>query len=334
MNAIKKVIFAGFEALELRAGDYVATMIPSVGANLVRLYHTSKEIDLLHYPAPDNGEMLASRPQIFGLPVLFPPNRIDKGVYTYQGRSYQFPITIAKDETHHHGMLKGLPFVVTACKTTDTYAEVEASYFANEFQSAYWEAFPHTFTCRITYRLSEEGLRERISFTNHSKQEMPLGVGFHTAIKMPFIEGTSPEEYTIQLSVGKRWELDSKCLPTGVKQLPPDNLKDLATTGINAAGMVLDAAFTAQPLEINGAPYHGAILTHKPTGAQVYYQAGDMYQHWVLWNNGGGHAGFICPEPQTWITNAPNMSLPASETGFQTVQPGATWQGETKLYVG
>ena len=41
----------------------------------------------------------------------------------------------------------------------------------------------------------------------------------------------------------------------------------------------------------------------------------------MLWNGGGGQ-GFICPEPQSWLVDAPNLSLPPQTSGFTALAPG------------
>ena len=85
---IKKIDFCGLEAVYMEAGGYEAVMIPSIGANMVKLYHKEKDIDILRYPTPEDVEIFKTRPQVFGMPLLFPPNRIEDGTYSYEGKVY------------------------------------------------------------------------------------------------------------------------------------------------------------------------------------------------------------------------------------------------------
>ena len=77
-------------AVEFSKGDYAALLVPDMGANLVRLADTRRGIEILRAPAGDEVEEFRRRPHVFGLPILFPPNRIADGQYTFDGRTYRF----------------------------------------------------------------------------------------------------------------------------------------------------------------------------------------------------------------------------------------------------
>ena len=91
---LRSVDFHGLRAVEFSKGDYTALVIPEIGANLVRLCHTGLGAEILRTPAADEIETFRRRPQVFGMPLLFPPNRIADGRYEFDGRTYRFPITI------------------------------------------------------------------------------------------------------------------------------------------------------------------------------------------------------------------------------------------------
>ena len=96
---IEKINFNGIPAVHFTAGGYEAVMVPSVGANVVKLKHTATGIEILRTPDAEEMENFKERPQIYGLPLLFPPNRIADGTYTFEGRKYQYPITIPTTTT-------------------------------------------------------------------------------------------------------------------------------------------------------------------------------------------------------------------------------------------
>ncbi|MBQ5637653.1 MAG: aldose 1-epimerase, partial [Alistipes sp.] len=106
---VRSIDWNGLQAVEFSKGDYTALLIPSVGANLVRLANTKLGVEILRTPTAEEVETFKSRPQIFGLPLLFPPNRIENGRYEFEGRTYQYPITIEKEQNYHHGIIKGEP---------------------------------------------------------------------------------------------------------------------------------------------------------------------------------------------------------------------------------
>lgn len=189
---IRCIDFNGLQAVEFSKGDYTALLIPSMGANLVRLCHTGLGVEVLRTPAADEIETFLRRPHVFGVPILLPPNRIADGCYTFEGRTYRFPITIEKEHNYHHGILKSQPFQVSKALERDDEVLVECRYYSNPGCDAIFRDFPHAFKCKITYRLTAGGLEQEVMFANRSTQRMPLGVGFHTPLNIPFAGVRTP----------------------------------------------------------------------------------------------------------------------------------------------
>jgi len=332
------ILWYGLTAIQFSAGGYDAVMVPSSGANLIRLYHTPTGTDILHTPRQEDMALFAEKPQLFGLPLLFPPNRIADGKFSYQGVTYQFPITLPDENNFLHGLLKGLPFVVTrAEESTDKAGRekvvVEAAFFSNRINDQFWRYFPHDFECRMTFELSADGLKQTVTFTNLGATDMPLGVGYHTAFNMPFDSAGRREDYRVQVAVGKRWELSAdRHLPTSkLLELTYEEQK-MRGAGMYPFGDIMDASFTNKPIKIDGKEYTGAVITDTRTGRRVFYEVDGRINDWTLWNNGNS-VPWACIEPQTWTINAPNLALPASVTGFQTLKPGASWSTTARIYV-
>ncbi len=326
---IRAIDYCGLRAVEFSKGDYVAVVVPGVGANLIRLANTRLGIEILHTPAAEEVDNFRTRPQIYGLPLLFPPNRIEDGRYAFEGRTYQYPITIAKENNYHHGILKGEPFQVSkACETEDEVI-IECRYYSNAAADAVYRHFPHAFKCKMIYRLSAEGLTHEVVFFNRSDANMPVGVGYHTPIMMPF-EGGAPEEYRLRVAVGERVELGDRNLPTG-KLLPLGEFAPLREEGLQVTGCrAMEAGFTLREIEVDGANYRGAVAEHLTTGRKVYYEVDDRTCYWTIWNNGGDQP-YCCPEPQSWITNAPNAADPQA-AGFRWIAPGEKFSMAFRLY--
>jgi len=329
---IEKINWNGTEAILLETNVYEAIIVPSVGANLVRLYNKEKQVDILRTPTAEEMDTFKSRPQIYGVPLLFPPNRIEDGKYSFAGKNYVFPITIPAQNNYHHGIIKSEPFTITRTRYSSDAVEVEASFFSNRINNAIYENFPHEFTCKIRFILSDKELTHIITFTNLGTKPMPLGVGYHTPLRLPFSKDTVRSDYKLRLSAGKQWELSDRGLPTG-------NLLDLTeeeallrTEGINPTGTPIEIALTDEGIQENGRTYHGAILTNTKDNISVHYEVDSKFKHWTLWNN-GGEVDWVCPEPQTWAINAPNLKLPAEVTGMQALNGGKSWSGTTRFYV-
>jgi aldose 1-epimerase len=87
------------------------------------------------------------------------------------------------------------------------------------------------------------------------------------------------------------------------------------------AGVKLDDVFLSSIA--TGGDKNEAIMTDHNVGLELTYSCDPDFVIWVLHNRGGGH-GFFCPEPYTWVTNAPNLPLDPSLTGLQSLAPGSS----------
>ena len=329
---IEKISWNGLDAVLLETNVYEAILIPSMGANLIRLFNKEKNVDILRTPTADEIETFISRPQIFGIPVLFPPNRIEDGTYTYCGKKYILPITLPAQNNYHHGILKSQSFVVSSTTITNESVEVEASFFSNQVNEAIFTDFPHQFECRMKYHLTDDGLTQTVTFSNLGSEPMPLGIGFHTPIRVPFCANSEKSDYKLLLSAGKRWELSDRGLPTGRLLNLSAEESFLRQEGIAPTDKPIEWALTDEEIYVDGQPYHGAVIMDSRTNLRVFYEVDDQFKHWTLWNN-GAEVNWVCPEPQTWAINAPNLDLPAELTGFQALDGGKTWSGTTKFYI-
>lgn len=328
---LRSIDWNGLRAVEFSKGDYAALLVPGMGANLVRLANTRLGVEVLRTPAADEIETFLARPQVFGLPLLFPPNRIADGRYRFDGRTYQYPITIEKERNYHHGVLKSQPFMVSKAVETDEEAMVECRYYANAGNDAVYRDFPHEFKCKVTYWLSADGLEQEVMFSNRSKMRMPVGVGFHTPMRIPFAGG-SDADYVMRVAVGEQVELDARNLPTGRRLPLSEPFARLREGGLRVTGCEpIEAGFTLREIDVDGKPYRGALVENLRTGVRTFYEVDRQTTYWTIWNN-GGKVPYCCPEPQSWTTNAPNMADPEKE-GFQSIAPGESWRMKFRLYV-
>ena len=311
-------------------GDYTALVIPEIGANLVRLCHTGLGAEILRTPAADEIETFRRRPQVFGMPLLFPPNRIADGRYEFDGRTYRFPITIEKEHNYHHGILKSQPFAVSKAWETDEETLVECRYYSNAGNDAVFRDFPHEFKCKLIYRLTPRGMEVEAMFANRSRLPMPVGAGFHTPMRIPFARGAA-EDYVMRAAVGEEIELDARKLPTGRRLPLSKRFARLRDEGLQVTGCEpIEAAFTVRGIEVDGREFRGALVENRRSGARTFFEADGQTTSWTLWNN-GGEVPYCCPEPQSWTTNAPSAADPAAE-GFRSVAPGDKWSMRFRLY--
>ena len=331
---IKRVDFHGLEAIEFSKGDYTALLIPSVGANLVRLANTRLNIEILRTPTAEQIEEFKTRPQIFGLPLLFPPNRIEDGRFTFEGRKYQYPITIEKENNYHHGLINSEQFVFSKSVEKEDIIEIETRYYANPANDAIYKDYPHAFKCKMVFKLSNKGLEHEVMIQNKSDQTMPIGIGYHTPINLPFHAGDNSADYKLTMSVDAQWQLSERNLPQGLLPEMESRFEGINTTGIKPVGTgAIEAAFRNKSIKVDGEEFSGAIIENTATGHKVFYEVDDKTVYWTLWNNNDS-VPWVCPEPMSWATNAPNMREKFSdkEVGFATIEAGDKWSMRSWLY--
>lgn len=317
--AIVEAACNGIPVVRLHFGPYEADVCQAMGSNCIRFSRDG--ISVLRTP-PDM-DTFRDQPNVYGMPLLFPPNRIKGGTYTYQGRVYRFPVNEPARGHHIHGFLSSTPF-------TPSGQHISAEGVSVTFQAAFDErspylAFPHAFSVRLDYLLNDDGLLQTLAIINNSPLDMPCGLGFHTAFHVPFLPDTCGEEYRLCALVEEEICLDPvTIIPTGERRNGGTIVKELREGSLNPAGSPLSNHFGGRSGDIK--------LTHMPSGAAIRYLPDPAFSFLMLWN-GGGQSGYVCPEPQTWQVDAPNSFLPPSTSGFAALKPGGTITLNSRLSI-
>lgn len=297
----------------IRAGGYSAAIRADMGANCISLKHAETGADILRTPASEDA--FAENRNLYGMPFLFPPNRVRDGKYIYNGAVYEFPINEISRNNHIHGFLSATAFQIDYAR-----ADCAAlSYRATRARP--YLAFPHAFHAQIAYALSGAGLLQTLTVTNDSESPMPFGAGFHTTMNVPFIKGARAEDVELSVTCDKIYEVDARIIPTG-NTASADNFR----RGVNAAGAPISHLLSMRPGE------NRACLTDRARGVRVVYEVDARYRYWMLFNK-GGDAGFICPEPQSWIVDAPNLGWHDDITGFYALKPGETRVLNSRIHI-
>ena len=142
----KMVTRLGGEVVCLTAGGYEALLAPQAGCNCFDLTHLETGAHLLR--TPESVQALVENPNVYGTPLLFPPNRIKDGTYTFNGRTYRLPIN--ENHGHHmHGFISCTRFDVEALEAGEDWAGARFV-FRSTREKPYLEEFPHQFTIRVT----------------------------------------------------------------------------------------------------------------------------------------------------------------------------------------
>ena len=288
----------------LKGGDYTAIINLSRGANCISLRNERYNAKILREPDYSKGELY--NPYLYGMPILFPVNRISGGQFEFEGRTYRFPINEEKTGCHLHGMLHSMEFEVLE----QSRYYVLCSYKADK-EHPYLD-FPHEFEIRMSYNLNASGLCQIVQVINHSEQNMHLMLGFHTTFNSAFAgEG----ETVVYADIIKEYERDMAVnyLPTGNKPA-----FDSVSTAIK------DGTFDPRTPGVSRhyrAGKDGQMwIRNKDKGVKLEYENDGKYAFRLIYNGDGSE--YICLEPQTCLANAPNSPFSIEEAGFQYIEPG------------
>ncbi len=319
--------YQGESAVWLQAGPYEAAVLPDTGANLIAFRDIEKQYTFLKEPLADEMEAFKNNPIINGIPVLFPPNRYEDGKFPWNGKTYEFPVNEKSTGNHLHGFLHNIPWEVESFGADETESRVTLVLHIREGHPVY-SYFPHTFTVRLRYTLSGQGLFQHVTVRNKGKDRMPCLLAFHTSINAPFVSGGSASDYRFRMTIGERWELDERMLPTGKYQPLKQEEELMRGQGVSPFFEPMDNHYTSRPQDGR----NRMELTDSRNGVTLVYDVGTAYKQWMIWNNNATE-GFFCPEPQVNLVNAPNMDLPAEQIGLIGLEPGEIWEETSRLYI-
>ena len=316
MSAIRKSSIISLPAYELTAGGYRAFVCPALGGNCLRLTHLETGAELVRTPLCH--EDVKINPNGYGTPFLFPPNRIAGASYEFEGRLYSFPANGDRG-THIHGLLSRSPFEVVLLECDERCARIALEFAATE--EAPYLSFPHAFRVRLTLTLDENGLSHLVEIFNDSVRNMPCGAGFHTTLCAPFMPDGREADCLFTLGAGREWLLPETFIPDGRTQETSPLHEALTGSGMVPCTLPLSNLF-----EQKGP----AVLKDTASGRAVVYTVDENIRFWMVYNKDAKQR-FLCPEPQSWMNDAPNRPFPAEETGFRYIAPGEVMTIRTNL---
>ncbi|ACQ79538.1 Aldose 1-epimerase [Beutenbergia cavernae DSM 12333] len=170
--------------------------------------------------------------------VLVPwPNRIRDGRYSFDGVTYQLPLTEPARGTALHGLVNWQRWRVVTWEEQEVRLAIDPPPIPG---------YPFGLHVEIGYRLSGQGLEIELVTTNTGTHAAPYGVGFH-----PWLSpGPDPLDVaTLSLDATGWVRPDDRLLPTGVEDLPEHldfrNPRELGD-------VVIDDAFTGATRDDDG----------------------------------------------------------------------------------
>ena len=288
--------YKGKNVVQLKAGRYSAIIAPFLGSNILSMEDEENDISFFRKDESLSIEELQASPEVYGFPTLFYPNRLRDGILKTSDGKYYFPVVVKDENTSLHGFLHKREHSIVDARVVGDSAVARTEYVYDS-KDPFFESFPVSFKAEFTFKLSDEGMR-------------------------PFVNGAEPLNTRLFVTIGDKWPLNQRNLPT-CDFISLDNHDRQYLTGsmIPVKHVINNDVYNCETYDVDGLPFRGAIMSDVATGKEIIYEVDDNFKFWVLWND-GGEKGYFCPEPSTWMIDAPNLPLPKEESGYEELAPG------------
>ena len=213
-NTTQMMHWGNMECVRLDAGGYTALIAPDLGSNVIRLCDVKNGIEFFRFNDSNTYEELLKSAEVWGLPTLYLPNRFADGVLKTSDAVYHLPVNEAAPYNNHiHGFLHKRVYEVVSHHADENCAVVKTAYDYDE-NDPFFEYLPLRFRVELTFTLSEYGLEHKFAIFNLSDKALPISFATHTTIQAPFLDGAKPENMRLTVPIGKRCELNERCLPS------------------------------------------------------------------------------------------------------------------------
>ena len=166
------------------------------------------------------------------------PNRLRDGQFTFDGHTYQLPLSEPATHNAIHGLVRWANWTV---------ADQAADAVTMEHLLYPQPGYPHTLRLAVEYRLDGDGLTVRTTATNVGGTACPYGAGAH-----PYLTVGTPSVDSVVLQAPGRTRLtsDERGIPTGTQPVEGSEYDFGQPRPIGKAK--LDTAFTDLERESDG----------------------------------------------------------------------------------
>lgn len=186
-----------------------------------------------------------------GLPLIPWPNRIQDGVYTFDGVEYQVPLTEPDQHNAIHGFLRWRNWT---CRRQSPDVVVMGTVIHPQM------GYPFAVDVNVTYSLANDGLTVTTTTTNIGDAPCPYGAGQH-----PYLSAGAGLVDACELElVADQW------IPTDDRGIPKGYAK-VADSGYDFHGgrrigdQEIDNTFTGLPRDSTGRAWVHLKAPHRPT---------------------------------------------------------------------
>ena len=332
MNYTKLINFGGTPCVEFSAGGYKALVAYEIGSNVIRLHDDKNGIEFFRFNPDNTADNIRQSAEVWGLPTLYLPNRFADGILKTSDAVYHLPVNEkAPYNNHIHGFLHKRAHTLKEHHSDDNCAVVKTCYRYDE-NDEFFRYFPVRFLAEFTFTLSEHGLEHEVKLTNLSDKMMPISLATHTTINSPFADGGKEGNIRLHAPIGKRCELNDRCLPTQeLLELNTSDTEYLKGGKRPVLQVVDNEMYFGETMNLNGQPFHGVVAEDTESGKKLCYEVSDEYKFWIFWNDRGFNK-YFCPEPMTAMIDAPNLSLPPEVSGYREIGPNESFTAHQRFF--
>ena len=332
MNSTQIFNFNGTSCVKLSAGGYEALVAYEIGSNVIRLRDNKNGLEFFRFSDKNSADDIRQSAEVWGLPFLYLPNRFADGILKTSDAVYHLPVNEkAPYNNHIHGFIHKRVHELVEHNADSNCAWAKTRYVYDE-NDEFFEFLPIKFTAEYTFTLSEHGLEQDVKITNNSTVAMPISIATHTTINSPFVDGAKEGDIRLTVPIGKRCELNDRCLPTEVLKAP--TMHDLEYKSGNKCPVlqvVDNEMYFAGETELDHEKFHGIIAEDIASGKKLCYEVSEEYKFWIIWNDRGFNH-YFCPEPMTAMINAPNLSLSPDVTGYSEIKPCESYETHQRFF--
>ena len=311
----------------LQCNKYSALFCPGFGANILELIDKFNNISVLRFNSYTSMENIKSNILLYGIPILFLPNRFHNGILKTSQTTFHFPINEPRYNNYIHGFLHQREFTVTETLCVKDYCSITAEYNYDK-NDPFYTYFPLDFTAEITYNLSDKGLEQIFKITNYSNLNLPVLVACHTAINLPFDNKSDIDDLRIKMDVDKRLVIDENLCCTGNFKKLSCYDSEYQSGSVNPLTQVIDNEMFILSKD---AKYNGVDIYNSNTYHGIRYIADEKYKYWLLWNNNSNNE-LCCVEPMTSMIDASQIALSNDITGYTEIRYNETWSAKQFIF--
>lgn len=302
----------GFSVIQLTDTESSSTaeLIPAIGNNLFRFECGGHEI-ILPPASLDSFRRESFAAFQYGTPLLFPPNRVRNGRFSFRGREYKLPLNEPPDH-HLHGEICSKAWEIAGYGASQEEGAWVTSRFRYADHTEIMAYFPHLLTFTMTYRLKEGHLYLEGVIENEGVYEAPFAFGLHPYFPLPFGSG---EQIVLQIPAAAEWPVTNQAFVTGrpegsafsqrLREGVP--IEDYPLAGCSLLSMDQETDCTCR-------------IQMKDRGYTIAYQLDHIFPFLVLFRPEWASAYSL--EPYTYVTDAFNLPYEHELTGARGIRAG------------